>query len=273
MAAAAKSKKGGGIGEVISILVQALLLALVIRTVLYQPFSIPSGSMKPTLLISDYLFVSKFSYGYSRHSFPFGLVPFDGRIWSGEPERGDVAVFKYPRDNRTDYIKRVIGLPGDRIQVREGLIYINDVPIERERIEDFIDPGAINAPVHQYIETLPNGVSYNVLDLVDNSIGDNTQVFEVPDGHYFMMGDNRDNSQDSRALNRVGYVPFENLIGRADVIWFSFDRNAELPMWMRSCVNNAEPGTEACVPSQSQILQIWTWPWTIRWERLFDGVG
>ncbi len=267
-----KSKSGGGIGEIVSVLIQALLLALVIRTFLYQPFSIPSGSMKPTLLISDYLFVSKFAYGYSRYSFPFGIAPFDGRIWAGEPDRGDVVVFKYPRDNRTDYIKRVIGLPGEEIQVRQGTIFINGDPVQRERIEDFVDPSTVNAPVHQYIETLPNGVSYHVLDLVDNSIGDNTQVFNVPDGHYFMMGDNRDNSQDSRALNRVGYVPAENLVGRADLIWFSFNEDADLPTFLQSCVNDAEIGTPQCIEAKPAIYQFWTWPWTIRWDRMFDEV-
>ena len=242
-------KAGGGLGETITIVVQALILAMIIRTFLFQPFSIPSGSMKPTLLIDDYLFVSKFSYGYSNFSFPFSPSLFEGRIWSGDPERGDIAVFRNPRDTSKDFIKRIVGLPGDEIQVTRGVLVINGDPVARERIDDFVEnrPGSVNAPVPQYIETLPNGVSYRVLDLSDNSFADNTQVFEVPDGHYFMMGDNRDNSTDSRYLNMVGYVPAENLIGRAEILFFSIE-------------------------SDTRFWELWKWPQSVRWDRIFDWV-
>ncbi|WP_181705654.1 signal peptidase I [Chthonobacter rhizosphaerae] len=246
-----KDAAKGGIGETVKVIFQALLLALVVRTFLYQPFSIPSGSMKSTLLVGDYLFVSKFAYGYSRYSFPFGLAPIDGRVWSAAPERGDVAVFKLPADNSTDYIKRVVGLPGDRVQMRDGALFINDQPVQREKVSDFVetDPLGRTVSVPRYRETLPNGVSYYTLDLVPDSTADNTPVFEVPAGHYFMMGDNRDNSADSRVPGSgVGYVPFENLIGRADVIFFSMDESAK--PWM-----------------------IWTWPWSVRWDRMLDTLG
>ncbi|WP_321340070.1 signal peptidase I [Breoghania sp.] len=243
-----KHDQKGGIGETVKIVVQALLLALVLRTFLFQPFNIPSGSMKDTLLVGDYLFVSKFSYGYSRYSFPWGLGPFSGRIFATEPERGDVAVFKLPRDNSTDYIKRVIGLPGDEIQMIDGELYINGTAVKRERLDDYIetDPYGRTQRARRYRETLPNGVSYETLDLTPNASSDNTRVFKVPQGHYFMMGDNRDNSADSRvAGSGVGYVPFENFVGRAEVLFFSVE-NGE-PAWM-----------------------FWKWPWTVRWERIFN---
>ncbi|MCB1471950.1 MAG: signal peptidase I [Rhodobiaceae bacterium] len=244
-----KRKQEGGIGETIRIVIHALLIALVIRTFLYQPFSIPSGSMKSTLLIGDYLFVSKFSYGYSRYSFPFGPPIFTGRVLAGTPERGDVVVFKLPRDNSTDYIKRVIGMPGDRIQVIGGIVHINGVPVKRERLEDYVEldgrGGEVSVP--RYRETLPNGKTYTVLDLVDNGYADNTQEYVVPEGHFFMMGDNRDNSTDSRFLNMVGYVPFENLVGRAEIIFLSLEDG-------------------------SRFWEFWKWPTSIRWGRLFSGV-
>ncbi|MFC4624137.1 signal peptidase I [Daeguia caeni] len=242
------SKKSGGLWETISVIVQALLLALIIRTFLFQPFSIPSGSMRPTLLEGDYLFVSKYAYGYSRYSLPFGLDLFNGRIWSAEPKRGDVVVFKLPSDPSVDYIKRVIGLPGDRIQMRDGVLYINDTPVKRELIGTIDNPDVteVNRPVEVYRETLPNGVSYDTLDLTPNSFGDNTRVFEVPEGHYFMMGDNRDNSLDSRFS--VGYVPFENLVGRANIIFFS-------------------------IADKASPLEIWKWPTDMRFSRLFTWVN
>jgi signal peptidase I len=238
-----KRTKSGG-GETIKIIVQALLLALIVRTLLFQPFNIPSGSMKSTLLVGDYLFVSKYAYGYSRFSLPLSPHIFDGRVWSKAPERGDIVVFKLPRDDSTDYIKRVIGLPGDRIQVREGVLYINDVAVPRVQEGTFADDGF---EYQRYRETLPNGVSYITLDRDPNGLEDDTQVFEVPPGNYFMMGDNRDNSTDSRVAptsGGVGFVPFENLVGRAEIIFFSVEEGE--PAWA-----------------------FWNWPRTIRWDRLF----
>ncbi|WP_274629469.1 signal peptidase I [Arvimicrobium flavum] len=241
-------KKAGGLGETVSVIVQALLLALVIRTFLFQPFSIPSGSMRPTLLEGDYLFVTKWAYGYSRHSLPFSPNIFSGRIWGGEPERGEVVVFKYPPNPSLDYIKRVIGLPGDRIQMRGGQLYINGAPVQREKVGQIEDPDVteMDRPVDVYRETLPNGVSYDTLDLSPNGIGDDTREFIVPEGHYFMMGDNRDNSTDSRFA--VGFVPYENLVGRANIIFFSI-------------AGGASP------------LEIWKWPTEMRPTRLFNFVN
>jgi len=241
-----KKEKEGGLYETVKVIAQALVLALVVRTFLFQPFNIPSGSMMDTLLIGDYLFVSKYSYGYSQYSFPYGLAPISGRVWSAEPERGDIAVFKLPRDNSTDYIKRVVGLPGDEVQMIDGILHINGTAVQREQIDDYITtaPNGSVFRAARFIETLPNGVSYQTLEQTSRGIHDNTRVYKVPEGHYFMMGDNRDNSQDSRFLPQVGYVPFENLVGRAEILFFSVADGQ--PAWM-----------------------FWKWPWTVRWDRLF----
>jgi signal peptidase I len=244
-----RKKASGGILDTIKTIVYAVLIALVVRTVAYEPFNIPSGSMVPTLLVGDYLFVSKFSYGYSRYSLPLGLPLFSGRIFFHSPERGDVVVFKLPTDNSTDYIKRVIGLPGDHIQMKNGILNINGQPVPRRRIDDYLyqEGNGIIIPLAQYIETLPNGVQHRIIEMSDNGPLDNTQEYVVPPGDYFMMGDNRDNSQDSRVLSAVGYVPAENLIGKAQFIFFSTNGSARL--W-----------------------EIWKWPFAIRYGRLFHGV-
>ena len=233
--------------ETVSVIVQALLLALVLRSFLYQPFNIPSGSMKPTLLVGDYLFVSKFSYGYSKYSLPFSPDLFSGRFWSAEPKRGDVAVFRLPTNPNIDYIKRVIGLPGDKIQVINGVVYINGTAVKRELAEEgYLDSDERVGSIPVYIETLPNGVSYETIDVNPVSATDNTRVFEVPPGKYFMMGDNRDNSSDSRTP-AVGFVPLENFIGRASVVFFS-------------------------IKAPSHPLAIWKWPEDLRADRVFTGL-
>src|SRR3979411_2137367 len=174
MSVTSGTKSESGLGETVRVVIHALLIALVSRTFLFQPFNIPSGSMKATLLVGDYLFVSKYSYGYSHYSFPFSPPILSGRIWSGTPERGDIVVFRLPKDDSTDYIKRVIGLPGDRIQMIDGVLHINGQPVKRERIDDFIDEdGGRTGRVKRWRETLPNGGRYNTLDLQDNGFLDN----------------------------------------------------------------------------------------------------
>jgi signal peptidase I len=238
-----------GLIDTIRVIVHALLLALIFRVFFYQSFQIPSGSMKPTLLIGDHLFVSKLSYGYSKYSFPRSPDIFSGRILSAAPKRGDVVVFRPPQNNTEDYIKRLIGLPGDRIQVTAGVLHINGEPVKRTRVEDFVEKDTKGRERHieRFEETLPNGVIYQTLNLSEKSPGDYTPVFVVPEGHYFMMGDNRDDSKDSRfqGHNGVGYVPYENLVGRADVIYYSVEEGA----------NWKEP---------------WRWALDSRWSRVLN---
>ncbi len=215
--------------ETIRTILVALLLAVVFRSCAYEPFHIPSGSMKSNLLVGDYLFVSKYSYGYSRYSFPFGLPIFSGRVLETLPQRGDVIVFRVPSNPRIDYIKRVIGLPGDRIQLKEGIVYINGKPLPREPLDNFADDEIKTSikSIPRLSETLPEGKTITILKERREGMADNTPVYEVPPAHYFFMGDNRDNSRDSRYLREVGYVPEENLVGRAEIIFFSSDGTAD----------------------------------------------
>lgn len=245
----AETKQPNALWENIKVIIQALLLAMVIRTVLFQPFTIPSGSMMPTLLVGDYIFVNKFAYGYSKYSLPFSPDVFDGRVLQfSEPKRGDVIVFRLPQQPEIDYIKRLIGLPGDKVQMRDGILYINGQAVPKQADGSFtsdyrLDPGA-NVPVFR--ETLDTGKTYDTLDQIQNSRGDNTPEFTVPADHYFFMGDNRDNSLDSRF--DVGFVPAENLVGRASVIFFSLGND-------------------------TSFREIWKWPANMRWDRLFKGVN
>jgi len=204
----------------------ALLIAVLIRSLLFQPFYIPSSSMEPTLLVGDRIFVSKYTYGYSKHSFPFSPNISNERFFSKEPKRGDLVVFKTPADNRTDYIKRLIGLPGDTIQFIDGELFINDVKIERNKIENKrnIRCGNFLLETNTYIETLPNGLQHLVTYKKKGSL-QNSKKFKVPLNHFFLLGDNRDCSKDSRYLNSVGYVNILNLVGEAKIIFFSNDTN------------------------------------------------
>ncbi len=218
-------------GEIVKTIVFALLIAMVLRIFLFQPFTIPSASMEPNLYEGDYIVVSKWSYGFSKHSIPFSPPLFDGRIMGSAPKRGDVVVFKLPRDNKTDFIKRVIGLPGDRIQMIANKLYINDKPVQdlvvsEQEINDIFGP----RPVTEVRETLPEGRSFMTQDFGPGNDLDDTPVYEVPAGHYFMMGDNRDNSIDSRVeqSSGVGMVPAENLVGKAQIILFSWKPGSSL---------------------------------------------
>ncbi|MGB0670937.1 MAG: signal peptidase I [Rhodospirillales bacterium] len=233
--------------ETIKTVFYAILIALAVRTVAYEPFNIPSGSMIPTLLVGDYLFVSKYSYGYSRYSLPFGLPLIPGRVMYSEPERGDVAVFKLPSDNSTDYIKRIIGLPGDRIQVRGGILHINGEPVQREPLPDLLDGDESGhyQRFKRYREVLPNGKEHLIIEQSDYAPKDNTGVFTVPEDHFFAMGDNRDDSRDSRYPG-VGFIPKENLVGRAEFLFFSIE---DAPAWA-----------------------FWRWPVALRFGRFFTGI-
>ena len=224
----------------------ALVIALIIRTFLIQPFFIPSSSMEPNLLVGDRLFASKFDYGYSKHSFPFSLGPISNRIFANVPDRGDVIIFKPPHTN-LDYIKRLIGLPGDRIEVRNGNLIINRNSLEYENIREdskVLKNGRI-IKINVLKETLPNGISYEIYNYLDGSPGDNTKEFVVPENHYFFMGDNRDNSNDSRFW---GTVEFNRLVGKAQIIFFS-----------------TEDG--------STILEFWKWPFDIQFNRLLKLIN
>jgi signal peptidase I len=254
---ASTAKTEGGILETIKTVVYALLIAGVFRTLFFQPFWIPSGSMKDTLLIGDFLFVNKMAYGYSRFSCPFGLCPFTGRILESEPKRGDVVVFRHPV-NGSDFIKRLIGLPGDTVQMKNGILYINGAEVPQVAAGTFEEvyekqgpmggtPRCENGPVgfgdickkSRARETLPASdggapVVHDVLNIDTNGQADNTDVYTVPADQYFFMGDNRDNSQDSRftqASGGVGFVPKDYLIGRADRIIFSSAGRSMLYFW------------------------------------------
>ena len=225
----------------------AIFIALIIRSFLFEPFNIPSGSMKPNLLVGDFIFVSKFSYGFSKHSLPFSIPIIPGKIFSKNPKRGDVVVFKTPENNRTDYIKRVIGLPGDKIKILNGQIIINNSKILRQRLDDFIDTdlNASNKRIRKYKEFFFDQ-EIEILDIMDNGIVDNTPEIIVPENYFFVMGDNRDNSQDSRFTGTVGFIPMKNLVGKAQYIFFSLEN--------------------------SRFLEIWKWPTSIRYNRIFKKI-
>ena len=237
-----EDKKKSGWGG----LLWAILLALAIRSCVIEPYNIPSSSLVPTLLVGDYLFVTKFDYGYSKHSFPLSvpLIP-KGRVLANHPQRGDIVVFKKPPEDKTDYIKRVIGLPGDTIQVKGGRLYINGALVAREKIGTESWMTEVGEHLYtRYTETLPNGVVHDIYELGDNYQYDNTEEFRVPDNHFFMMGDNRDNSSDSRAF---GFVPLENLEGKARMIFYS-------------------------TTGDGWFFQFWRWNEFLRFERFFKEI-
>lgn len=244
--------------ETFVVIVEALLIAIFLRFFLYQPFSIPTASMQQTLMIGDYFVANKYVWGYGKHSFSLGRygnftlldfeLPISNRIFGREPNRGDIAVFR-PVPQNMEYIKRVVGLPGDRIQMREGRLYINGTMVEREEVGKALDTDSNGdtREVTVYRETFPEGTTHIIQEIGDNLSLDNTPEYVVPAGHYFMMGDNRDRSADSRVLSQVGYVPDENLIAKAEARFFSIKDN--LPPW-----------------------QLWQWPANVRWNRMFRSV-
>lgn len=243
-----EDKKQESLSETLMTVFYAILIAVTIRTFLFEPYKIPSGSMYPTLEVGDFLFVSKYTYGYSRHSFPFSFPGFSGRIWSDLPKRGDIVVFKFPKDNKTDYIKRVIGLPGETVQMKNGRLYINDKLMERKPVGRYVisEYTPFVQDFAEYIETLPEGQTHRIIEHSDSvNTVDDTPKFVIPEGHYFMMGDNRDNSNDSR--KDVGMVPFENIEGKARFLFYSHDDTA---VWYNPI----------------------SWVKAIRWKRLFNTI-
>ena len=228
----------------------ALVIAIIIRSLIIQPFYIPSSSMEPNLLVGDRIFVTKYSYGYSNHSFPFSPKIFKGRIISNEPKRGDVIVFKTPADNRTDYIKRLIGLPGEQIQFIDSNLYINNNEVLKSRISksDEIYCGKKKIQVYTFEELLPNGKKHKTVYLKNYQF-QNSDIFNVPKNHYFFLGDNRDCSKDSRFLTSVGYVHKDNLVGKAKFIFFSSDK------------------------SIGSIFSFWKWNKSIRFNRTFNRIN
>lgn len=227
----------------------AFVVAMIIRTFLFQPFSIPSGSMYPTLMVGDFLFVNKFVYGYCNHTFPFAPNIMNNRIWSSEPKVGDVVVFNNPKDEGKDYIKRLVGKPGDRIQMKQGILHINGTPVKLEKIDDYhmVDERGNFLVLPRYMETLPNGVKHPILKAHPMGEGrlDNTEEFTVPSGHYFFMGDNRDNSSDSRVPSMVGFIHEKLIIGRAEILFFS---------------------------TSAKWYQPWNWPFALRYSRLLNFI-
>jgi len=231
-------------------LLVAIIVALALRIFLVEPFSIPSGSMMPTLVVGDYLFSSKYTYGYSRYSFPFGPNLFSGRIGGSKPQIGQISIFMGAKDPDVRYIKRIVGLPGDTVDIKGGILYINGQEAKQRRIEDYVSTTVVGREKHvaQYIETLPNGVEHKILreDVAGTGPANNMGPFHVPEGHYFMMGDNRDGSGDSRF--GMGYIPEENLVAPAKFIFCSVDSSI-LDIW-----------------------RVWEWPEIVRLKRFFSWI-
>jgi signal peptidase I len=243
-------KRQSGLGFAVGFVLLVLLGFVLTRTLLVQSFHIPSESMESTLLVGDFLFVSKYPYGYSRYSLPFSLPLFSGRVFGGLPARGDIVVFVLPRDDSQVLIKRIVGLPGDRVQMIGGALHLNGDPVQRSQLDDLLDHRPIpgnTIRIRRWRETLPNGPSYTTLDQFDQGPIDDTPLYIVPPGHYFVMGDNRDNSTDSRVLDAVGYIPLQNIVGRAEIIYFSISDGAA-------------------------IWQVWRWPGALRFARFFSFI-